>query len=490
MYRFLLLACISGSAMAMQFDKVTIELGHPANGSMVHLEDAKLLAVSGFSQFERWLSLVNLAGDFNVQPVAIPANAQYFSQARLIETDRAQNGPVSRQALVFLTLDGISVYYPQAGQTEPLISSSSLYRVLDKNRLRSSEFVLQLGSERADFLIPDFNHSHLFRQQADGSFKQYSLNIDALVTSWRDSPSYEPRRYYIADVDLDGRRDLVFIAGGKFQVFYQLADGAFNTEPVTQNWPVALSTEQQADQRNDAGRSYTGQNIDSVRDITDIDGDGIADIVVNREQLADALERTNSFRVHFGKQSVTGLQFNAEPETQITTDTSPIAVMIDDFNADGRKDFYISSTHFGVGTIVRVLLRGSANLDIDFYLLNGQRQYNSKADFQQNAVNDVSISNLRYDMPLFELADLDGSDQQSLIVGEGGDELRFYSPEPERLFSRRSERVKLPLPRDARKVMVADLTGNGKDDIVLPFDAQDKEGQRNQLLLLMNTQSD
>ncbi|WP_290616847.1 MULTISPECIES: FG-GAP repeat domain-containing protein [unclassified Arsukibacterium] len=490
MYRFLLLACISGSAMAMQFDKVTIELGHPANGSMVHLEDAKLLAVSGFSQFERWLSLVNLAGDFNVQPVAIPANAQYFSQARLIETDRAQNGPVSRQALVFLTLDGISVYYPQAGQTEPLISSSSLYRVLDKNRLRSSEFVLQLGSERADFLIPDFNHSHLFRQQADGSFKQYSLNIDALVTSWRDSPSYEPRRYYIADVDLDGRRDLVFIAGGKFQVFYQLADGAFNTEPVTQNWPVALSTEQQADQRNDAGRSYTGQNIDSVRDITDIDGDGIADIVVNREQLADALERTNSFRVHFGKQSVTGLQFNAEPETQITTDTSPIAVMIDDFNADGRKDFYISSTHFGVGTIVRVLLRGSANLDIDFYLLNGQRQYNSKADFQQNAVIDVSISNLRYDMPLFELADLDGSDQQSLIVGEGGDELRFYSPEPERLFSRRSERVKLPLPRDARKVMVADLTGNGKDDIVLPFDAQDKEGQRNQLLLLMNTQSD
>lgn len=486
MYRLLVLALFSSAVVAKQLDKVTIELGHPANGNMVHLEEAKLLAVSGFSQFERWLSLVSLTGDFKVQPVSIPANAQYFSQARLIATDRTQNKPVSRQALVFLTLDGISAYYPQTGQTEPLISSPSLYRVLDKNRLRSSEFVLELGSERADFLIPDFNHSHLFRQQTDGSFKQYSLNIDALVTSWRDSPSYEPRRYYIADVDSDGRRDLVFIAGGKFQVFYQLADGAFNTEPVTQNWPVALSTEQQADQRNDAGRSYTGQNIDSVRDITDIDGDGIADIVVNREQLADALERTNSFRVHFGKQTVTGLQFNVKPETQITTDTSPIAVMIDDFNADGRKDFYISSTHFGVGTIVRVLLRGSANLDIDFYLLNGQRQYDSKADFQQNAVIDVSISNLRYDMPLFELANLDGSGKKSLIVGEGGDELRFYSPEPDRLFSRRSERVKLPLPRDARKVLVADLTGNGKDDIVLPFDAQDAEPQRNQLLLLLN----
>ncbi|MDX1677382.1 VCBS repeat-containing protein [Arsukibacterium sp.] len=486
MHRLLLLALFSSVVTAKQLDKVTVALGHPANGNMLHLEDTKLLAVSGFSQFERWLSLVSLSGDYKVQPVAIPANAQYFSQARLVAVNPPPGQPRLQQALVFLTLDGISAYQPQTGQTVPLISSPSLYRVLDKNRLRSSEFVLELGSGRADFLLPDFNQSHLFRQQPDGSFKQYSLNINALVTSWRDSPSYQPRQHYIADVDLDGRLDLLFIAGGKFQVFYQLADGAFNTEPVTQNWPVALSTEQQADQRNDAGRSYTGQNIDSLRDITDIDGDGIADLVVNREQLADALERNNSFRVHFGMKTVTGLSFSAEPDTRITTDTSPIAVVIDDFNADGRKDFYIPSTHFGVGTIIRVLLRGSANLDIDFYLLNEQRQYSNKPDFQQNATIDVSISNLRYDMPLFEVANLDGSGQKSLIVGEGGDELRFYSPEPDRLFSRRSERLNIKLPRDARKVLVADLTGNGKDDLVLPFDSQDTEQHRNQLLLLLN----
>ncbi|MAD77046.1 MAG: hypothetical protein CML20_20060 [Rheinheimera sp.] len=491
MSRFLLLVLMCFPLAAKQLDKVTIALEHPANGNMVHLDNAGLLAVSGFSQFDRWLSLVNLA-DYQVQPIVIPANAQYFSQASLVDHHKANTSfaagrafPV-HQALVFLTLDGISVYNAERMQSEPLLVSPSIYRVLDKNRLRSGDFVLQLGSDQADFLLPDFNQSHLFRQQPDGSFLQYSLNIGAQVTSWRDSPSYEPRRHFIVDVDLDGRLDLAFIAGGKFQVFYQLADGGFNTEPVTQNWPVSLSTEQEADQRNDAGRSYTGQNIDSLRDIIDIDGDGVADLVVNREQLADALERNNSFRVHFGLRTATGLHFNAEPDTRITTDTSPIDVVIADFNADGRKDFYIPSTHFGVGTIVRVLLRGSANLDIDFYLLNEQRQYSSKADFKQNATIDVSISNLRYDMPLFELADLDGSGQLSLIVGEGGDELKFYGPEPGRLFSRRPERVKLDLPRDARKVLVADLTGNGKDDLVLPFDAQDAEQTRNQLLLLLN----
>tara|TARA_R110002126_G_scaffold15185_17_gene62564 strand:+ start:10963 stop:12426 length:1464 start_codon:yes stop_codon:yes gene_type:complete len=485
MYRFVLFALVCLPLAAKQLDKVTIALGHPANGNIVHLADARLLAVSGFSQFDRWLSLVNLS-NYQVKPIAIPANAQYFSQANLAGSFGAANTVSSQQTLVFLTLNGISWYNPVTEQTLPLLTSPSIYRVLDKNRLRSTDFVLQLGSNQADFLLTDFNQSQLFRQQADGSFKHYSLNIDALVTSWRDSPSYEPRRHFIADVDLDERLDLVFAVDGKFQVFYQLADGGFNTEPVTQNWPVSLSTEQEADQRNDAGRSYSGQNIDTVRDITDIDGDGIADIVVNREQLADALERNNSFRVHFGMQTATGLAFNAQPDTRITTDTSPIDVVIADFNADGRQDFYIPSTDFGVGTIVRVLLRGSAKLDIDFYLLNEQRQYSSEPDFRQDATIDVSISNLRYDMPLFELANLDGSGQLSLIVGEGGDELKFYGPEPGRLFSRRPERVKLALPRDSRRVLVADLTGNGKDDLVLPFDALDVEQNRNQLLLLLN----
>ena len=160
--------------------------------------------------------------------------------------------------------------------------------------------------------------------------------------------------------------------------------------------------------------------------------------------------------------------------------------MIDDFNADGRKDFYIPSTHFGVGTIIRVLLRGSANLDIDFYLLSEQRQYPDKADFRQQATIDVSIGNLRYDMPLFLLADTQGNGHKSLLVGEGTDELRLYRHEHKRLFSRKSERIKLALPRDARKVKVFDLTGNGKEDLVLPFDSQEDESRRNQLHILLS----
>jgi len=473
----LLLLSVTGKAFATGSELKTINLPHPPNGDMLQLAGRNQLLASGYSQFARWLSLVDLT-DYRSRMLPVPDDAQFFSAAVLAGEPGEQ--------LVFLGLGGVSRLSKDASYAQRIVASDSLYRVLDQNRLRSANFVVELGSGLSDFLIADFQHTHLYRQQADGSFTHYSLQIPALVQSWRSSPDYTPRKHYIVDVNLDKKPDLLFVWQGKFQAFLQQADGSFSTEPRVMDWPQLLSTEQEADQRNDAGRSYSGQNIDTLRELTDLDGDGVPDLVINREQLADALERNNSFRIHFGRRSEQGLSFNAEPDTLITTDTSPIDVVIDDFNNDGRKDFYIPSTHFGVGTIIRVLLRGSANLDIDFYLLNAQRQYPQKADFRQQATIDVSIGNLRYDMPLFQLADINGDGFKALLIGEGLSQLKVYQHDDKRLFSRRSERLKLDLPRDARKVRVMDVTGNGKQDLILPFDSQEAENLRNQLHILLN----
>lgn len=470
-----LLFCSLACADAAELKKVSLQ--HPPNGDMLQLTERQQLLVSGYSQFARWLSLVDLT-DYSSRLLPVPDDAQFFSAATLA-------GEQAKQ-LVFLGLGGVSRLSKDGSYAQRIVAAESLYRVLDQNRLRSAGFVIDLGSGLSDFIVADFQHTHLYRQQTDGSFVHYALQIPAFMQSWRSSPDYSPRKHYIVDVNLDKKPDLLFVWQGKFQAFLQQADGSFSTQPLVLPWLVTLSTEQEADQRNDAGRSYSGQHIDTLRDITDIDGDGLPDLVVNREQLADALERNNSFRVHFGIKSDTGLSFNAEPGTVITTDTSPIDVVIDDFNADGRQDFYIPSTHFGVGTIIRVLLRGSANLDIDFYLLSGQRRYPDKADFRQQATIDVSIGNLRYDMPLFQLLDINGNGLKALYIGEGQDQLKVYQHDNKRLFSRRSEKLRLDLPRDARKVRVMDLTGNGKEDLLLPFDSQEAEPLRNQLHILLN----
>lgn len=454
-----------------------VPLTHQPNGDMLHLVNNKQLAVSGFNQFSRSLSLIDLT-NFNSNTVAIPDDAQFFQLANLAGMTNTQ--------LVFLGIDGISALDPATNQVRRLLQTESIYRVVDSSRLRSADFVVDLGSGLSDFIVPDFQYTHLYRQQTDGSFKHFALKVPALVVSWRNEPRYEPRRHFLADVNADSMTDLVFVWQGRFHSFLQLQDGSFSTTSQLTDWPVVLSTEQEADQRNDAGRSYTGQFIDTLRDITDIDADGVVDLVVNREQLADALERNNSFRVYFGAITKNGLQFNAEPDTQINTETSPIDVFMADINGDGRQDFYIPSTHFGVGTIIRVLLRGSANLDIDFFLLDQNRQYPAKATFRQQATIDVSISNFRFDMPLFQVADADGNSRKSLYVGDGQDTLKRYMPDSKRLFSKKSEKLKFALPRDARRVKVFDVNANGQEDLLLPFDALDNETLRNQLHFILN----
>ena len=471
-----LLLCTAALSQAAEFDHKAIELTHPANGDMLHLAQRKQLLVSGYSQFERWLSQVDLT-TYNSRALPIPEDAQFFSQATLAGEPASQ--------LVFLGLGGISRLTADASKSELVVASDSLYRVLDKNRLREADFVVDLGSGLSDFLIADFTHTHLYRQQADGQFLHFALEIPAIMQSWNTSPTYEARKHYIVDVENDGLADLVFVQGGHFLAFRQQADGSFMQTPKVLSWPIVLSTEQQADQRNDAGLSYAGQNIDKLREITDIDGDGILDIVIDREQFADALERNNSFNIYFGHYTKQGLMFNPSPDTQITTESSPIAVEIADLNNDGRKDFYIPSTHFGVSTIIRVLLRGSANLDVDFYLLNAKRQYPQKADFQQQAKIEVSISNFRFDMPLLQLADLTGKGNKSLLIGDGDDELKVYKPDDKRLFSKRAKSWQLTLPRDARKVRIFDLNADGKEDLVLPFDAQSPQLLRNQMHFIL-----
>ncbi|WP_423186191.1 FG-GAP repeat domain-containing protein [Alishewanella sp. d11] len=471
---------LSAKLAAFEMDKVQVPLSHPANGSLMVLAEQQQLVVSGFSQFDRWLTTVNLT-DFTSRALPIPTTSQFFDQATLANFTAPQ--------LILLGTDGIYHYANlQAGEDASLrllVATPSLFRVVDGVRLRQRNLGVNLGSGLTDFLIPDFEHVHLYRQQADGQFQHYPLPVPARIQTWNNNRAdYSGRRHYVLDVNQDGLVDLVFLQQGGFAVFLQAEDGSFSTTPVYPDWPVALSTEQEADQRSDAGRNYSGQQIRSVEAITDLDGDGLVDIVVNVELIADALERSSRFDIYFGQQAATGLTFSSTPETQIVLDSVPTEVVIADFNGDGRQDFYIPTTKIGVSTIVRVLLRGSANLDVDFYLLSAQRRYAAKPDFRQQAKIDVSISNLRFDMPLFELIDLQGTGKKSLVLGESGKELRFYGPESTKLFNRTSERVTLSLPRDASRVKVFDLNTDGKEDLVLPFDSLDTEGQRNQLILL------
>ncbi len=462
------------SSQAQTLGAKTIPLAHPANGATKKI--GNYLAVSGHSSETRWLSLVDLQ-DFSVEPLTLPKSAQFFSRLSLA-------GYQSEQ-LVFLTTEGVSHFDIESGSSSLLIATDSLYPVVDSKRLGYLDLAVDIdNSGLSDLLIPDFNAYHLYIQQSDGSFVHHRLNVDVIARSEDDGPKYIPRAPYTLDYNLDDKNDLAFVRDGLLLVFEQQGDGSFPEQPNVVDLGMEISTDAQADVRTGEGRNFDGLIIHRVHDLQDLDGDGYADLIIRKEAFSSAVEQRYSYQVYYGRVGEKGLSFSKKPDTRIDTKGIQFEPVFTDINGDGRKDFYTPSAEFGVGTIIRALLRGSAGVDIQFYLMKPDRQFGSQPDYQQSASAEVSIGSGRVDLPLVEVIDMANEGRKSLVLGEDQEYLRILPPGDDSLFENQDKAFETPLPRDGTQVRIMDLNDDGKEDLVLSFGSQEEEAHRNQVRLL------
>lgn len=479
MNRILLRLCLctvffSSSALGQTLSTTRIALGHPANGDVERI--GNYLAVSGFSTHSRWLSLIGLS-DFEHLSVEIPSEAQFFGRMTLAGQEQEQ--------LVFLTQNGLSVFSPERQRHSVLAEVSSLYPLADQQRLRFKDFVQDVnGSGLSDFLIPDFHVYHLLVQQDDGTFETYQLNIDALVRTREDSAQYTPRRPYLMDINLDGKTDVVFVRDGQLWAFLQQEGGRFAETPEEINPGVKLSPDDEASIRTGDGRSFEGLLIYRVHDFLDLDGDGLVDLVVREEVFESAIEQNYTYRIHYGREGPFGLEFPAEPDTRIATSGIQFEPVFEDITGNGRKDFYTPSAQFGVRAIIRALVRGSARIDIEFYLMDESRNFPTEPNYRHRVNADVSVGAARIDLPLVKTACFDDSGQKSLLVSERDNELAVYRPAPNRLFELEPTRFAMPLPRDGARARILELNEGVAEQLVLPFDAQDDAEHRNHVIFL------
>lgn len=467
----LVLASLIPQLANASFILKNIQLNHPANGDVERFDH--FLAVSGHATNERWLSLIDLH-DFSSNAITLPDNAQFFSRLVTSEGD----------ALVVLTDKDIRRYDRANNRFVSLLETPSLYTLTDQTRIRQLNFVVNLNEQQSVFVVPDFHHVHVYAPAAEG-FKHSKLKLPVQVQTFEDTPRFHPRRVWPVDFNQDGKTDLVFLRDGRLQVFLQQAEGAFATTPENIKPAMHLSLDQETRIRGGEGRNFAGLEINHLHDIMDLDGDGIPDIVIRREEFHDAIEVNTSYRIHYGKKGESNLQYNADADAVISTKGMQFEPVFADINGDGRKDFYTPGAQFGVGSVIRALLSGNATIEMQFYVMDENRNFNSKPDHTHKATAQVSISRASLDMPLFGAGSLDGDPHKHLIIGEGKDRLHVIPSGKRRLFETQGTRYATALPNDGSRVKIMDINGDGLDDIILPFDNHDSEETRNRVHLLI-----
>jgi hypothetical protein len=321
-------------------------------------------------------------------------------------------------------------------------------------------------------------------QQKDGTFRTYSLPIAAQMQVFRKDPDFLLKTPRQVDFTLDGRTDIVFNVDDNLWVYPQQADGSFAITATVVPLGLGLTPDMQAQQRGGDGRSYEGLTITRLERLLDLNGDKVTDLVVQQQHYVDVMEQKYSYRIHYGRNDSGKLVFPLKADQQINTTGVQFDVQFADLDADGRLDFYTPAADIGISKIVSALLTGSASVDWLFYKQQADGSFGAKPVHRQEVDVGISLGSGQFNLPV--TAVLKGADgKATLVKAEDDDTLRSYAPVGAKLFSDKSTRQNIHLPKRAINLLVNDLNDDGKEDLVLPFGAQEAKGQTNQVTILL-----
>jgi hypothetical protein len=270
---------------------------------------------------------------------------------------------------------------------------------------------------------------------------------------------------HVADADGDGLRDIVASLEDRIAIFRQQPGMGFAAKPTFER-NFAIRT---PDERREA------RAVASIT-VSDIDGDGVADLVVRKDVshgLASALATTFVF---FGKK---GGGYAEKPDQVIKSEgASGTEVEMIDLTGDGHPDLVVPSVNIGVWQIIRVLTTKTVAVNFQvFPFVPANRKFADKPTAQRELKFNVSLSGQTEWQALDETGDYNGDKRPDLVFGTGEHELSIFpgivGPG---LFA--ADAVETLDVRSFGQVLPVDLNEQGKSDLVLHYSvAKDHRGE-------------
>ena len=440
---------------------LTAFLDNPVNASLV------IVTVDESNQ--RNLGLYELRdGFYQAQP---DIERPLASDVILMDVGRIQN----REVLVMFTRSKAWQYDPYTGRRRELIGISSIYGTTIFGSIPKMDLFRDLNEDGLDdFIIPGFEGFQVFIQKDDGSFYDpVSVHAPPLVDmSYSDYPLYQPTMSFLSDFTLDGRKDLAFWVDGKFSVLRQQTNGNFSNRPMRVDSLVKFDYDG-FDRMSTAMRDADQSNINAkaLFQVSDLDGDGIPDLVTLSISSKGVFKKTTTYEFHKGIAGSDVVEFSPVPISRIESKGIQFDMKEQDFNNDGQMDMVISTVELGLGKVLAALITRSIGIDLNFYQMEDGK-YSAKPDFKREITATFSLSSGDVFFPSVLLADVDGDKVTDLLVQDGSNKLKIYlGGKDGRLFAKRSVNIDVSMPNEPDLVELADLNSDGKMDIVMRHQA-------------------
>ena len=367
------------------------------------------------------------------------------------------------------------------------------------------------GDDRSDLVVPDVDGFWVFIQMNDGAFAapvKIGPPTDMSGIYGADGYRYDPwsqSRIHEMDYNQDGRGDLVFWHEDHFEVHTQDERGLFAPVAETFTTDVAFDSD---DRSSLATGDMTGRVLHSL---TDLNGDGVADLVVQALEGRSISRKRSTYEVRLGTRapdggtafaSEVGVAFQSEGSIHLSMDRH-------DFDRDGQVDLMLTtievrSLENSLWKRIKGFMGDDVWLDLEFYRMEGGF-YPDKPNATRRIALDGPPSHrepgwvpldivLRGGMhesrktqqswprafnSTLLIGDVTGDSLSDLLIGQHPRYLNVFVgvPGPD-LFSQRPQDVAVAVPNDEEYTWLVDLNQDGRQDILMhhPVTLRDAHG--------------
>jgi len=402
----------------------------------------------------------------------------------------------------------------ETGTERALLSVSSSFDPPRKGEVPHVDITRDVnGDGRDDFVVPDTDGFWVIVQLNDGAFADPAKIGPATDLSrilGADGYRYDPwsvSRIFEVDIDQDGRNDLVFWNQDHFEAHVPDDRGLFITTPKQFTTTVKFDSDR-------LDTLITGGMTGTVlHSLSDMNSDGIADLVVSSLTGKKTSRKQSAYRVHHGVPSADGGTTFAPKAATVfqTNDSVQLGMDLDDFDGDGESDVMITTipVRFLEGSLWKEL-KGAMGDDVlitqEFYL--GKRgRFSNQPDTARvmgldgapshrepgwiplslvlhGATHQSRTANSRWPRafnPNLMIGDVTGDGRADLISENTFRDLPVMVGVPgPNLFAARPQSVNVVIPHDREYSWLVDLNQDGKQDVVMhhPFTKRDIHGGR------------
>ena len=486
------LTTLASKSSAVEFSEVMISTPYKLSQEVIAADvlpnkGKELVTFSVDEQSNRWLIIYQLNQNKNQYVVAEKA----MIPKQFYRFDISEPKDQKKQNLYFLSTDSLSLY--QNKKFKSLVKIESLYIQEQADFLSRGDFIQDLNNDAYDdVIIADFNKTHIFIGQGMSSFARQTLPIKPEVNVLSAGASYTQATLYFSDVNFDDKTDILVIGDGEMVIYSQYGNSQFTGKATRLAINEAISGTDWWNKRDESGGQLDQSDLEyrKLEELRDVNADGIVDIVVRYTKASGVLDRVNDYEIFLGQKNKDVLSYALQADSVIHAEGTLTGLEFVDIDNDDKLEVLLAGFDIGLSQIIGALVTGGIDQDVYVFKMSEQDKFLSKPTIKKGVELTFSLSSGQSGSAIVKLADLNGDGLKELVLSDDDDELKIYlgrkPNKKKKSFAKRSVSYSTELPKDGKLVMVEDLNGDGKDDLLMKFSRLDGEDKAKEFKVLFS----